>query len=57
VDAVIGGDIQKEDAIVAYRENGKDVAFATLGRDLACLEAERALEMDDNKTMNELTAR
>jgi apoptosis-inducing factor 3 len=56
-DAVIGGNIQKEDAIVAYRENGKDVAFATLGRDLACLEAERALEMDDNKTMNELTAR
>jgi NADPH-dependent 2,4-dienoyl-CoA reductase/sulfur reductase-like enzyme/nitrite reductase/ring-hydroxylating ferredoxin subunit len=56
-DTVIGGDIQKEDAIVAYRENGKDVAFATLGRDLACLKGERALEMDDTKTMNELTAR
>ena len=56
-DAVIGGDILKEDAIVAYRENGKDVAFATLGRDLACLQAERALEVGDAKAMNELTAR
>jgi NADPH-dependent 2,4-dienoyl-CoA reductase/sulfur reductase-like enzyme/nitrite reductase/ring-hydroxylating ferredoxin subunit len=56
-DAAIGGNIQKEDAIVAYRENGKDVAFATLGRDLACLQAERALEVDDTRTMSELTAR
>jgi NADPH-dependent 2,4-dienoyl-CoA reductase/sulfur reductase-like enzyme/nitrite reductase/ring-hydroxylating ferredoxin subunit len=55
-DAVVGGDIQKENAIVAYRENGNAVAFATLGRDLACLQAERALEMNDAKAMNELTA-
>jgi NADPH-dependent 2,4-dienoyl-CoA reductase/sulfur reductase-like enzyme len=56
-DAVVGGDIQKEDAIVAYRENGREVAFATLGRDLACLQAERALETDDAKSMRGLTAR
>ncbi|HEY2897534.1 MAG TPA: FAD-dependent oxidoreductase [Gemmatimonadaceae bacterium] len=56
-DAVVAGDIQKEDAMVAYRENGKEVAFATFGRDLACLRAERALETDDVKLMRELTAR
>lgn len=56
-DTAVGGDIAKENAIVAYRENGKAVAFASLGRDLACLRAERALEVDDAKTMNELTKR
>jgi NADPH-dependent 2,4-dienoyl-CoA reductase/sulfur reductase-like enzyme/nitrite reductase/ring-hydroxylating ferredoxin subunit len=53
----IGGDIDKGDAIVGYKEKGKAVAFASLGRDLACLMAERALEEDDTKTMEELTAR
>jgi NADPH-dependent 2,4-dienoyl-CoA reductase/sulfur reductase-like enzyme len=56
-DVAIGGDIEKGDAIVAYREKGRAVAFASLGRDLACLKAERALEVDDAKTMDELTAR
>ncbi len=54
--AVVAGDIRREDAIVAYRENGRDVAFATFGRDLACLQAERALEVNDTKVMKELTA-
>jgi len=56
-DIAVGGDIEKEDAIFAYRENGRAVAFASLGRDFACLQAERALEVDDTKTMNDLTAR
>jgi apoptosis-inducing factor 3 len=56
-DFSVGGDIGKENAIVAYREKGRTVAFASLGRDLACLQAERALEVDDVKTMNDLTAR
>jgi len=56
-DTAVGGDIEKEDAIVAYRVNGKPMAFASLGRDFACLQAERALEVDDTKTMNDLTAR
>lgn len=55
--AVVGGDIDKGDAIVAYKEKGKTVAFASLGRDLACLRAEHALEVDDTKTMSELTAK
>ena len=53
--ALIGGDIGNDDAIVAYTENGKMVAFASLGRDLACLRAEHALETNDVKTMRELT--
>jgi NADPH-dependent 2,4-dienoyl-CoA reductase/sulfur reductase-like enzyme len=54
--AVVGGEIEKGDAIVAYRQNGQTVAFASLGRDLACLRAELALEAGDAKTMSELTA-
>ena len=54
---VIGGDVEKGDAMLAYKERGKTVAFASLGRDLACLMAERALEADDAKTMTELTGR
>ena len=54
---VVGGEIEKGDALVAYRENGKTVAFASLGRDLACLRAEHALEVGDAKTMSELTAK
>jgi NADPH-dependent 2,4-dienoyl-CoA reductase/sulfur reductase-like enzyme len=56
-DVAIGGDIEKNNALVAYREKGRAVAFASLGRDLACLQAERALEVNDAKAMDELTAR
>ena len=55
--AVVSGEIEKGDAIVAYRENGNTVAFASLGRDLECLRAEHALEVGDAKTMSELTAK
>ena len=55
-DIAVGGDIEKGDALVAYREKGRPVAFASLGRDLACLMAEHALETDDAKTMTELTS-
>ncbi len=55
--STVGGDIGKDDAIVAYREKGATVAFASIGRDLACLEAERALEENDTKAMSELTGR
>ncbi len=56
-DSTVAGDLVKDDVLVAYRENGRAVAFATLGRDFACLEAERALEVNDTKKMDELTAR
>ena len=55
-DGAIGGSVDRDDALIAYRENGMAVAFASIGRDLACLRAERALETDDRKTMTELTA-
>ena len=56
-ESIVGGEIAKDDAIVAYRENGKTVAFASLGRDLACLRAEQALEENDSQAMSELTAK
>ncbi|MEP7065212.1 MAG: FAD-dependent oxidoreductase [Gemmatimonadota bacterium] len=56
-DTAVGGNIENDDAIVAYREKGIAVAFASLGRDFECLLAERALEMDDTKTTSELTSR
>ena len=56
-DVVVGGDIAKGDATVAYREGGKAVAFATLGRDHASLEAERGLEMNDTAALKKLTAK
>ena len=55
-DIVVSGDIAKGDATIAYRERGTPVAFATLGRDLACLEAELALERGDAATLKKLTA-
>ena len=55
-DVAIGGSVDRDDALIAYRENGMAVAFASIGRDLACLRAERARETDDRKTMTELTA-
>jgi NADPH-dependent 2,4-dienoyl-CoA reductase/sulfur reductase-like enzyme len=56
-EVVVGGDIAHDDALIAYREKGKTVAFASLGRDLACLRAERAIAENDTKTMRELTAK
>lgn len=56
-EAVVGGDIEKGDALVGYMEKGKMVAFASLGRDLACLEAEKALGENDTKAMSTLTAK
>jgi NADPH-dependent 2,4-dienoyl-CoA reductase/sulfur reductase-like enzyme/nitrite reductase/ring-hydroxylating ferredoxin subunit len=56
-DVVVGGSIAKGDATVAYREGGKPVAFATLGRDLAALQAEAGLERDDAVALTRLTAK
>ena len=56
-EVVVGGDIAKGDATVAYREGGKAVAFATLGRDLASLEAEYGLERGDAAALKKLTAK
>jgi NADPH-dependent 2,4-dienoyl-CoA reductase/sulfur reductase-like enzyme/nitrite reductase/ring-hydroxylating ferredoxin subunit len=40
----IDGSVEDENATVAYRKNGKLLAVATVGRDLANLEAEEAFE-------------
>jgi len=50
----IAGDLDARDAIVAYREGGKIVAVATVGRDQASLAAELALERDDQAALEAL---
>ena len=41
------GDLAARDATVAYRRGGRTLAVATVGRDLASLEAEAAFERND----------
>jgi NADPH-dependent 2,4-dienoyl-CoA reductase/sulfur reductase-like enzyme/nitrite reductase/ring-hydroxylating ferredoxin subunit len=41
---VLDGDLSKKDATVVFREGGREVAVATVGRDKASLEAELAME-------------
>ena len=52
--ADVAGDLGARDAAVAYRQGGKTLAVATVGRDAAALEAERALEAGDEATLARL---
>jgi 3-phenylpropionate/trans-cinnamate dioxygenase ferredoxin reductase subunit len=47
----IDGNVDARDAAVAYRRNGKTLAVATIGRDRAALEAEAAMENDDEAAL------
>jgi NADPH-dependent 2,4-dienoyl-CoA reductase/sulfur reductase-like enzyme/nitrite reductase/ring-hydroxylating ferredoxin subunit len=53
-EVTISGDLEKRDAIIAYREKGIIRAVATIGRDKAGLEAEAAFERNDNETLERL---
>ena len=44
--AEIEGSLEAHDCAISYRRGGKKLAVATIGRDLACLEAEAAFERD-----------
>lgn len=50
----VAGSIEDRDAVIAYREGGRTVAVATVGRDLASLEAELALERGDQSALDAL---
>lgn len=50
----VAGDVNARDAMVAYRRGGKTLAVATIGRDHAALEAEHAMEMDDEAALRSL---
>ena len=48
---VVVGDLAAGDAAVFYRAAGRTLAVATVGRDRVALEAEAALERDDQATL------
>jgi apoptosis-inducing factor 3 len=50
----IAGDVNAGDCAVALRKAGKTLAVATIGRDHACLEAEAAMERNDEQTLARL---
>ncbi len=50
----VAGSIEAFDCSVAYRKNGRTLAFVTIGRDVASLEAERALELGDEAALQRL---
>jgi NADPH-dependent 2,4-dienoyl-CoA reductase/sulfur reductase-like enzyme/nitrite reductase/ring-hydroxylating ferredoxin subunit len=52
--ADVAGSLSGKDAAIAYRKAGKTLAVATIGRDHAALEAERAMEQGDEKALRAL---
>jgi NADPH-dependent 2,4-dienoyl-CoA reductase/sulfur reductase-like enzyme len=52
--AELRGSLKDRDAIIAYREGGKIAAILTLGRDLANLQAEAAMERGDEEALEAL---
>jgi NADPH-dependent 2,4-dienoyl-CoA reductase/sulfur reductase-like enzyme len=52
----IDGSVDARDATLAYRKGGKTLAVATLGRDRAALDAEHAMELDDEAALRGLVA-
>lgn len=50
----IHGSLEKRDALIAYREGGRVAAVVTLGRDLASLEVEAAMERGDDAAVERI---
>ena len=50
----VSGSLEKRDASVAYRKAGKTLAVATVGRDRAALDAEKAMEQGDEAALGAL---
>lgn len=53
-DVEISGSVHDRDAVVAYRRNGRITAVATIGRDVASLQAQVAMERGDDGALEAL---
>jgi 3-phenylpropionate/trans-cinnamate dioxygenase ferredoxin reductase subunit len=53
-DVRVAGSLERRDFLAAFREGGRITAVAAVGRDRACLEAEAALERDDQAALEAL---
>jgi 3-phenylpropionate/trans-cinnamate dioxygenase ferredoxin reductase subunit len=47
----VAGDLEGRDAAIAFRQAGRTLAIATVGRDRAALEAEAAMEAGDERAL------
>jgi 3-phenylpropionate/trans-cinnamate dioxygenase ferredoxin reductase subunit len=50
----VAGDVHARDAALAFRKAGRTLAVATIGRDHAALEAEHAMERNDEAALSAL---
>jgi hypothetical protein len=50
----VAGSLEARDAAVAYRRGAKTLAVATIGRDMAALEAEAAMERGDEAALRRI---
>jgi NADPH-dependent 2,4-dienoyl-CoA reductase/sulfur reductase-like enzyme/nitrite reductase/ring-hydroxylating ferredoxin subunit len=53
----VDGDLEARDFTAAFRKQGRTLAVATMGRDGASLEAELAMERDDEAALQRLAAK
>ena len=52
----VAGSIEARDAAVAFRRGGQTLAIASIGRDRACLEAEAAMQRNDEPALRRIVA-
>jgi hypothetical protein len=55
-EAIVSGDLGKQELSIAYQADGKTLAVASVKRDVENLKAEMALEADDEKALHCLLA-
>jgi hypothetical protein len=52
----VSGSIEDRDVLIAYRQGGKITAIASIGRDMAILRSQVAMEHGDDEALERLAA-